>query len=366
MSKEYYNILWVSESASADEIKRAYKKRAMELHPDRHGGDKNKEAEFKKLNEAYSVLGDPAKKSNYDRFGSAEGMGGFGGGGFQWGFDAWDLWDIFSQFFGGGFGGGRGQRKRADIGEDIEMRLKISLEDAIRGTSRKVEFDRDTQCHHCSGKWGKTETCTTCRGSGQVRERVQTIFGVMEQAQPCSTCKGTWERIIEKCSHCHGKGKLRSKVEKTIEVPAGIEDGMSIKMRDEGHRGGDGNGDLYVTFEVPSREGGLTREGIHLHYSVKVSPAEAALGVAKMIEIPILGKKPLDIEAGIQHGTQITFRDEGLPRLDGRSTHKGNLILTIEIEIPKRLSGDQKKLYEAILQSEGSKMKKWWLEDFFS
>ena len=367
MSKEYYNILWVSETASADEIKKAYKKRAMELHPDRHGGDKDKEAEFKKLNEAYGVLSDPAKKSNYDRFGSAEGMGGFGGGGFQWGFDAGDIGDIFSQFFGGGFGGGgRARGRKADIGEDIEMRLKVSLEDAIRGTTRKVTFDRDVHCHHCNGKWGTTETCTTCHGSGQVRERIQTIFGVMEQAQPCSTCHGTGQKIVEKCTHCHGKWKLREKIEKTIEVPAGIENGMSIKIRDEWHRGGDGNGDLYITFDVPTREGGLTREGMHLHYTVSVSPAEATLWVAKMIEIPIIGKKPLDISAGTQPGTEVTFRGEWLPRLDGRGQHKWDLILHIEVEIPKKISGDQKKLYEAILKSEGGKMKKWWLEDIFS
>jgi molecular chaperone DnaJ len=366
MQYEYYSILAIHQTASDDEIKKAYRKKAMEVHPDRHGGDKWKEAEFKKLNEAYSVLSDPQKKAHYDRHGTMDNHGTWGfWGGFQWGFDAGDLGDIFSSFFGGGMGGQRGQR-RADIGEDIEMRLKVSLEDAIRGTSRKVEFDRETQCHHCSGKGGKTETCTTCRGQGQVRERVQTIFGVMEQAQPCRTCQGTGQRIIEKCTHCHGKGKLKEKIEKTIEVPAGIENGMSIKIRDEGHRGGDGNGDLYITFEVPSREGGLTREGIHLRYTVAISPAEATLGVAKMIEIPILGKKPLDIEAGIQGGTEITFRDEGLPRLDGRGAHKGNLILTIEIEIPRKLTTDQKKLYEAILQSEWSKLKKWWLEAFFS
>ena len=365
MSKEYYSILGVHESATADEIKRAYKKKAMELHPDRHGGDKGKEAEFKKLNEAYSVLSDPAKKSNYDRFGSAEGMGGFGGGGFQWGFDAGDLGDIFSQFFGGGFGGGGGRRKRADIGWDIEIAMKISLEDAIRGSSRKVSFDREVHCHHCNGAGGTTETCTTCHGSGQVRERMQTIFGVMEQQRPCHTCHGTGKKIIEKCKHCHGKWKLHETIEKNIDIPKWIEDGMSIKIRDEWHRGGDGNGDLYITFEVPNREGGLTREWLHLHYSVTLSPAEATLWVSRIVEIPIIGKKPLDIGAGTQPGTEIVFREEWLPRLDGRSG-TGNLILHIEVEIPRKLSADQKKLYEAILQSEWGKTKKGWLEDFFS
>lgn len=363
MSKEYYNILWVSESATADEIKRAYKKKAMELHPDRHGGDKGKEAEFKKLNEAYSVLSDPTKKSNYDRFGSAEGMGGFGGG-FQWGFETGDLWDIFSQFFGGGFGGWGTKRKRADIGWDIEIMMKISLEDSIRGSSRKISFDREVHCHHCNGAGGTTETCNTCHGSGQIRERVQTIFWVMEQQRPCHTCHGTGKKIVEKCKHCHGSGKLQEKIEKTIDIPKWIENGMSIKIRDEWHRGSDGNGDLYITFEAPSKEGGLIREWLHLHYSIHISPAEAILWVSKTIEIPILGKKTLDISSGTQPWTEITFREEWLPRLDGRSGI-GNFILHIEIEIPRKLTSDQRKLYEAILQSEWWETKKWWLEELF-
>lgn len=366
MSKEYYNILWVSESAWVDEIKRAYKKRAMELHPDRHGWDKGKEAEFKKLNEAYSVLSDPTKKSNYDRFGNAEWMWGFGGGWFQWWFDAGDLWDIFSQFFGGWFGWGwSGKRKRADIGWDIEIVMKVSLEDAIRWSNRKVEFSREVHCHHCNWSWGTTETCSTCHWSWQVRERVQTIFGTMEQQRACHTCHGSGKKIIEKCKHCHGSGKLQERVEKTIDIPAGIENGMSIKIREEWHRGKDWNGDLYITFEVPNREGWLTRDGLHLHYTINISPAEAILWVSKILDIPIIGKKPLEISSGTQYGTEIIFREEWLPRLDGRNG-KWNLIVHIQIEIPKKLSWDQKKLYEAILQSEWGKTNKWWLEDFFS
>ncbi len=364
MSKEYYSILWVSESASPEEIKKAYKKKAMELHPDRHGGDKWKEAEFKKVGEAYSVLSDATKKSNYDRFWTAEWAGGFGGG-FQGGFDPSDLGDIFSSFFGGGFGTGGTKRKRQDIGWDIEIAMKISLEDAIRGSSRKVEFVRNIHCHHCNGTGWKSETCTSCHGNWQVRERIQTIFGVMEQQRPCSICAGTGKKITEKCKSCHGSWKLSEKIEKNIDIPAGIESGMSIKIREEWHRGSDGNGDLYITFESPHREGWLTREGIHLHYTVQISAAEATLWISKIIDIPIIGRKPLDVSSGTQSWTEIIFRDEWLPRLDGRHG-KWNLILHIEVEIAKKLSSDQKRLYEAILQSEWGKTKKWWLEDFFS
>lgn len=361
---EYYSILSISRDATSEEIKKAYRKKAMEVHPDRHGGDKEKEAEFKKLNEAYGVLSDPHKKVHYDRYGTMENHGWFGGGGFQQGFDV-DLGDIFSSFFGGWFwGGGSGRRQKADIGEDIEMKIKISLEDAIHGTSRKIEFNRAATCHHCSGKWGKTEKCHTCNGQGQVKERIQTVFGIMEQARPCSTCQWKWEKIIEKCTHCHASGKIGEKVEKTIDVPKGIENGMTIKLRGEGNKWNDGNGDLYITFSVPESEGGLTREGSDLHYSVRASPAEAILGVERVVELPILWKRTIDIKAGTQHGLVVAFRGEGMERLD-RKGGSGNLYIHIEIDIPTKLSPDQKKLYEAILHSEGGKMKKWWISEFF-
>ena len=173
----------------------------------------------------------------------------------------------------------------------------------------------------------------------------------MEQARPCSTCQGKGERIIEKCTYCHATGKTRTKIEKTVEIPKGIENGMTIKLRGEGNKGNDGNGDLYITFTVPESEGGLRREGADLHYMVSVSPAEAALGVERNIDLPILGKRTIEIKAGTQHGLVISFRDEGMERLD-RSGGVGSLKIHIEISIPTKLSGDQKKLYEAILHSE--------------
>ena len=364
MAKEFYEILEISETATETEIKKAYRKKAMEFHPDRNPGNAEAEAKFKKINEAYATLSDPQKKANYDRFGSADGMGGFGGfgGGFQGGFDPSDFGDIFSSFFGGGFGGGR--RHRADVGEDIEIRMKISLEDAIRGVTRKVEFERNISCETCHGKGGDTETCSHCNGSGHVRERMQTVFGVMEQTRTCGECHGTGEKIIHECKTCHGSGKISEKTEKVVEVPRGIEDGMSVKIRDEGHRGRDGNGDLYINFSVPNEEGGLKRQGTNLHYNVEISPAEAALGTKRMIMIPILGKKELDIRAGTQPNEEIIFKGEGLQSLEYHSK-AGNLIIHLIVDIPKRLSADQKKLYEALLIAEGGKPKKGWLEELF-
>ena len=174
--------------------------------------------------------------------------------------------------------------------------MKISLEDTIRGNTRRVEFTRKSPCDTCHGKGGETSQCSTCHGSGQVREQVRTVFGVIEQSRTCSVCGGNGEMITKKCDTCHGKKYIETKIKKDIEIPAGIEDGMSIKIRGEGHSGTDGNGDLYITFEAPTREAGLERDGHMLHYSVKISPAEAALGCEKIIEIPIIGKKTLMVE----------------------------------------------------------------------
>lgn len=186
----------------------------------------------------------------------------------------------------------------------------------------------------------------------------------MEQQSVCSACHGTGNKIIEKCDTCHGSGKVTETVEKTIEVPKGIEDGMSIKMRDEGNEGRDGNGDLYITFSVPNEEGGLSRRGSDLHYRLTISPAEAALGTTKSVNIPILGKKEIDIKVGTQNGTEIAYRGEGLVDVSHRG-HTGHLIVHIEVVVPTKLSADQKKLYEALLHAEGGKTKKGWLEELF-
>ncbi len=366
MQFEYYSILEIERTSTPDEIKKAYRKKAMELHPDRHGGDKEKEAEFKKLNEAYSILSDDQKKAHYDRFWTMDNHGGFGWGGFQGGIDM-DFGDIFSSFFGWGFPGtwgGRGSQRK-QLGEDIEMELRVSLEDAIKWTSRKVVFNKNVICHHCSWKWWKTERCGTCGWIGQVRERVQTVFGVIEQARACHTCHWNGEKIIEKCDFCHGKWFLVEKREKTIDVPAGIENGMSIKMREEWNGGRDGNGDLYIAFIVPEKEWWLTRDGANLHYTHKISPAVAVLGHEDSIDVPILGKKTVSIKPGTQSGVNLIFRNEWAPRLD-RKWMKWDFIVHLEVTIPTKLTSDESSLYYALFEIEsGKKMKKWWINGLF-
>lgn len=357
MKYEYYEILEIERNATDGEIKKAYRKKAMEFHPDRNPWNSEAEAKFKKINEAYSVLSDPQKKANYDQFGSAEGFGG-GSGGFAADFD---MGDIFSQFFGGGFSGGRASRM--DLGEDIEIRMSISLEDAIKGTNRKVEYKKRSTCTACSGDGGETETCTACSGNGRVKKQIRTMLGIMEQVVACDACAGKWKLIKKACKMCDATGTTEESISKKIDIPKGIEDGMSIKFRDEGHSGKDGDGDLYITFSVPNKEGGLERKGSHLWYTLSISPAEATLGVEKEITIPILGKKKIKINHGSQQDTEIRFKWEGITPVDHRST--GDLIVKINITIPKKLSAEQKKLYEAILESEWWELKKWWLEEWF-
>ncbi len=367
MSYEYYTTLGIEQNASPDEIKKAYRKKAMECHPDRHAGDKAKEAEFKKVNEAYATLSDTQKKSMYDQFGTSEwqqwGFGWFWW--FQWGFDV-DLGDIFESFFGGS----KGQsRRRADVGEDIEIRLRISLEDAIRGTSRLVEFKRKSRCTSCGGNGSKDgnaiKTCISCHGNGQVRQRMQTVFGVMEQAVTCPDCRGSGKIISEKCHVCHGKWLQETLIKKDIDVPAGIESGMSIKIRGEWHMGADGNGDLYIAFEIPDREAGLVRDGENLHYEVHLSPAEAAIGTEKSLDIPILGKKTITIKWGTQHDTELLYKHEGMPSVQ-KKWAQWHLIIHLMIDIPTRLSSDEKKLYAALLELQGGKKAgKWFFEGIF-
>ncbi len=366
MAFEYYDLLWVERAASADEIKRAFRKKAMECHPDRHKGDKEKEAEFKKINEAYSVLSDVQKKAHYDRFGSAEWTSGFWwGGGFSQGFDV-DFGDIFESFFGGGFSQGKRWQRR-DIGEDIEILVRISLEEAIRWTTKTLSFKKRILCKDC--KWsgakdGKYSECSTCHGTGQVRHRTQTVFWVMEQAAPCHVCGWTGQQSVEKCTTCHGKKYEDISCKKDVEVPPGIESNMSIKMRWEGHEGKDGNGDLFVTFEVPEKEAWFTRDGSTLHYTVNITPPEAVLGIKKNIDLPVLGKKTINIDAWTQHDTIMRFRSEGM-EIVWRWT-KGDLLLHIAVITPQKLSSDEKKLYEALLECQSwKKMEKSFWENLF-
>lgn len=353
MAHEFYDILGVDRSASADEIKKAYRKKAMEHHPDRHQGDKTKEAQFKKINEAYATLSDEAKKAHYDRFGTSEGMGqgGFGGAGFGAEFN---MGDIFETFFngGGGFSGGQSSGRRREVGEDLELQLDLTFEEAYLGVKKEIAFTKRTICSDCQGSGAKSKdsvaTCPDCGGSGRVRRRVQTLFGVMEQATSCDRCDGTGKIIKESCTTCKGKKYVNQTRTRTIEVPAGIDDEMTIKLRDEGHEGIDGSGDLFVHFRVPSTFENLTRDEHHLICTVKFDPVEFILGTKREIVIPILGKREIDVKPGTDPNSQLVFKHEGFPNLTSKSGTRGNLIVQLELAMPKKLGKKERELYEAI------------------
>ncbi|NDK19534.1 J domain-containing protein [Candidatus Gracilibacteria bacterium] len=351
MAYEFYEILEVSRDVSAEELKRAYRKKAMEVHPDRHGGDKEKETLFKEVNEAYATLSDPQKRAHYDRFGTTDMGGGFGGG--QGGFHTdMDFSDIFESFFGGGFQGGGARRRTSGVeGEDIEIRVKLDFSEALSGLKKTVSYSRKVVCTECSGTGAKKGTepkeCSQCRGAGQVRRRTQTIFGVMEQTGICDMCHGTGKIIADKCTKCHGERRETQKIEKEIDIPAGIDDGMTIKVRGEGNDGiGSKAGDLYITFNIPNSIDGLTREDTNLFYTTEIDPVEAVLGIKKTLKLPVLGERVLEIKSGTQHGEVLKFKGDGMKHIS--KDQKGDLFITVNIKIPTHPSKKEREFYHEI------------------
>jgi molecular chaperone DnaJ len=307
MKQDFYELLGVDRNASADEIKRAYRRKAMDLHPDRTRGDKEKEAQFKQVNEAYSVLSDEQKKQHYDRYGTAEPQG-FGGGAGGFGFD-FDMGDIFSSFFGQDFST-RGRRKA--VGEPIEVNIKLTFQEAYQGLKKTIDYTRFVLCKDCGAtgaKAGSSQTqCHTCHGTGRVTHRSRTIFGYMENQAACDECHGAGSIIREKCPTCRGEKRIREKTEKTIDIPAGIDDGMTMKLNGEGNEGEGGRGDLLVSFVVPQEFQGLVREDNTITYQLPIDITEAVLGVKKTVQIPVLGEKKIEIIHGSRHGETILFR----------------------------------------------------------
>ncbi len=356
MSKrDYYEVLGVDKSASADEIKKSYRKLAKQYHPDLHPGDAKAEEKFKELSEAYEVLSDPQKKANYDQFGhdGPQGFGGAGGFGGFGGFD--DLGDIFGSFFGGGRSSAR--RNGPVRGRDIEVVEVVSFEEAAFGVKRDVTFSHVENCPDCSGSGAKKgtspETCSNCSGSGQVRTVQRTPFGQFQTTQPCSVCGGSGKIIKEKCSTCDGKGKVRRKITETVNIPAGIDDGQTISVSgkgDAGSRGGP-NGDLYVTVHIRPHTI-FERQGTSVLCSIPITFVQAALGGD--IDVPTIhGKVKMTVPEGTQPGTEFRLRGKGIPSL--RSKTPGDQFVTIVVEVPKNLSGEQKQILEKFAELSNDK-----------
>ncbi len=344
----YYEVLGLSKSASGDEIKRAYRKLAMQYHPDRNQGDKQAEKKFKEIGEAYGILSDPQKKQSYDTFGHGWwGWNPFWGAGW---FAGEDISDIFSQFFGGGFSGGSQRNaRREQRGEDLEYDLKIDLKTSIYGGKETISFNKREHCESCSGQGGSgKKTCDTCKGAGQVSYTSQSPFGVIQQTRACPDCSWSGESFETVCEDCHGEKRKLIKKSIDIDVPAGIDDGMVIKMTDEWNAGigTKAAGSLYIRFHVELHEKGLTRDGVDLHYNLEVDLIEAVLGTQKELSIPILWKRSIKIEAGTQEESILKISGDGVKHID-RDT-KGDLLIHISVPIPKKLSKKERELYHEI------------------
>lgn len=351
--RDYYEVLGVSKSASADEIKKAFRRLAVQHHPDR-GGDETK---FKELNEAYEVLKDSSKRQRYDQFGHA-GVGssaasdgnpfaGFGGTGpqsqgFNFDFGDLGLGDIFGSFFGGGAPGGGSRQKR---GRDMETDVEISFTEAIFGAEVTLNLTMEDACGHCKGTTvepgHELKTCDQCKGSGQVTNVMRTVFGNIQQAAPCTKCGGRGKIPEKVCSVCNGKGTQRKRQEIKLKVPAGIDDGATIRLREHGEAIADGpKGDLYVNIRVkPHKQ--FTREGDLILSSEHVPMVDAALGTEIKVET-VDGKVTMKVPAGTQSGTDFKLSGHGVPHLKGNS--RGAHIVTVHVDTPSRLSAEQQEL----------------------
>lgn len=352
MSKrDYYEILGINKSASADEIKKAFRKVAVKYHPDKQGGDESK---FKEANEAYEVLSNPEKRQRYDQFGHAgfggasSGAGGnpFGGGYGQYqssNFDFGDLGDVFSQFFGGGSDG----RRRTRRGQDIQVGVSLTFEEAVFGVEKEVTLNTEVACKRCNGDGAEIgynlRTCSTCHGSGQVNRNMNTIFGQIQQTSECTACDGRGKVPEKPCSVCNGKGVVRDHQNLKLKIPAGIDDGATIRLNGRGQaiQGGD-KGDLYVVVKVKPHKK-FTREGSLILSKEKTDMVTAALG-GEIEVLTVDGEVTMKIPAGTQSGTDFKLANHGAPNL--RSGNRGDHIITIIVEIPTKLSRKQKDLLE--------------------
>lgn len=363
--RDYYEVLDVTKGASPEEIKKAYRKKAIQFHPDKNPDDKEAEEKFKEAAEAYEVLSNPEKKQRYDQFGHA-GMsgaagGGFGGGGFS---DIEDIFSAFGDIFGGHFGGfggfggggsrGRGGR-RVSRGSDLRVKVKLNLQEVVNGVEKKIKVKKYVACQHCSGSGAKNgssySTCGTCGGAGQVTRVQNTLLGQMQTTSACPTCQGEGKMITDKCNHCAGEGVIRSDEVIDIKIPAGVGEGMQLNVSGKGNTGRRGgiNGDLLVVIaEEENQE--LVRDGNNLIYNLFLSFPEITLGTTS--EIPTVdGKVKVKIDAGTQPEKILRLRGKGIPDVNGYG--RGDLLVRVHVWIPKKLSNEEKRALEKLQESPG-------------
>ena len=355
--RDYYEVLGVDKSASDDELKKAYRKKAKLYHPDLHPGDAEAEKNFKEVNEAYEVLSDKDKKARYDQFGHAGVDPNFGagqggnpfGGGFGGGFGFDDLGDILGSMFGGGFGGGGRNPNAPRRGSDVEVNVVLSFEEAAKGCKKTVKVTRIEDCDECGGsgaeKGTSPTTCSACRGSGRVTVQQRTPFGVVQTQRGCDRCGGRGKTIEKPCKKCQGKGKIRRTVDREVEIPAGIDDGQAFSIRGGGNIGMNGGpaGDLVVGVSLRPHPF-FERDGFDVYCEIPVTFAQATLG-AEIIVPTLDGKVKFNIHEGTQPGEKFKLRDKGIKRLN--YSGRGDQYVIITVEVPKDLNKKQKELLRA-------------------
>jgi molecular chaperone DnaJ len=354
--RDYYEVLGLNKDASEADIKKAFRRLAKENHPDLHPGDKQAEANFKEINEAYEVLSDSDKKARYDQYGFAgvdPNYGAGAGGAYGGGFDGFDVGDIFGSIFGGGFGGQTASRNAPRRGESIRVGVTVSFEEAAFGCEKKITITRIESCDDCQGtgcESGTTpEICPNCNGSGTVRTINQTMFGTMQTSGVCSKCGGKGKIIHQPCKSCHGSGTVRRQKTVTVKIPAGIDHNQTISLSGEGHVGSNGGprGDLLITVSIRPHDT-FTREGTSVLCEMPISVTQAILG--DEIEVPTLdGKVKYTIPEGTQSGTVFRLKGKGIPFL--RSTGRGDQYVTVTVEIPKSLTKEQREIVEKLAES---------------
>ncbi len=361
--RDYYEVLGVAKTASASEIKKAYYKLAKQYHPDVNPGDAEAEKKFKEINEAYAILSDEEKKAKYDQFGHAAFENGGAGGGYGAGFEGFDFGDIFSSFFGGGggfggFGGGGSRRNAPMRGEDIYARVTLTFEEAVHGCKKEITFGRVQKCADCAGSGAKkgtsAETCSKCGGSGQVRVQQRTAFGMMQSMRACEECRGSGKIIKEPCTNCRGTGYVKISKTLSVNIPAGIDHGQNISIGGMGNEGRNGGpaGDLIITVAV-KQHAVFERDGSDVYCEVPINYWEAVLG--DEIDIPTLeGKEKYTIPEGTQTGTTFTLRGRGINRVN--SSVRGNLYITVKVDVPKNMNAKQKELLGELAETFGDKV----------
>ena len=367
--RDFYEILGVSKSASADEIKKAYRKVAMQFHPDRNPGDKEAEEKFKEAAEAYEILSDTDKKSKYDRFGHAAfGPGTNGGSGFSSGMNTEDIFsqfgdifgdDVFGSFFGGGSrrGGGGASRARGQRGSNLRIKMKLTFEEIAKGVIKNVKVKKHVLCTTCGGNGAKDknslQTCSTCNGSGQVRRVTNTFLGQMQTVSTCPTCNGEGTTVTAKCGACKGEGRVYGEETISIEIPAGVQEGMQLSMNGKGNAGerGGAPGDLIIQIEEePHAE--LHRDGLNVAYDLHISFPDAAFGTH--VEVPTIdGRAKIKIPPGTQSGKIFRLKGKGFPEVQGYA--KGDQLIQVSVWTPQNLSAEEKEALEKMNHSENFK-----------